>query len=315
MRSGDTFRHEDHATNQTDVLVQRNEMEPTGIRMKSNSKHVEHIARLWRLKLESKETPTPITKATERRRDINETLMQHDVLASRAAAGTSSPAVKSSIQTGTWLYRRQADPKALRACQNTPRPAEDLTKETLLSVVGEQAYCDARSSRIRLTRRKSESHGTVRRLLEMASSWRVRVASPELMGGSSRTVLTSKQTSQILEQIGTGAEARTTSGNSAICETCEGKQIESAAELDNRRIDSGGTPQERNPVEVRRQDLGQDTETETHTSESLTIWLRPVQQRRGEGQRKALSCLTQDKSERKTPCGPRRGWRRLRRMQ
>ena len=132
---------------------------------------------------------------------------------------------------------------------------------------------------------------------------------------SSRTVLTSKQTSQILEQIGTGAEARATSGNSAICETCRGKQIESVAKPDDRRIDSGSTPQERKPVEVRRQDLGQDTKTEAHTSESLTMWLRQMQQRRGEGQRKVLSCLTQNKSERKTPCEPRRRWRRLRRMQ
>ena len=86
------------------------------------------------------------------------------------------------------------------------------------------------------------------------------------MGGSSRTVLTSKQTSQILEQIGTGAEARATSGNSAICETCEGKQIESVAKPGDRRIDPGGTPQEQNSVEVRRQDLGQDTKTEAHTN-------------------------------------------------
>ena len=43
MRSDGTYRHKDHATNQTDVvrwrderktqLVQRSEMEPTGIRM------------------------------------------------------------------------------------------------------------------------------------------------------------------------------------------------------------------------------------------------------------------------------------------
>ena len=269
--------------------------------------------------------------------------MQHDVRASREAAGTSSPAEKSSIQKGTWLYRRQADSKTLHACQNTPRPAEELTKETVLSTVGGRACSDAKPSRIRLTHRKSESHSTVRRLLEKASSWRVQVASlgstqvaaservrvaprrseqwrereapPELMGGSSRTVLTSKQSSQILEQIGTGTEAKMTSGNSAICETCEGKQIKNAAEPDNRKIDSGCMPQERNPVEVRRQYLEQDTEAETHTSESLTMWLRQMQQRRGEGQRKALSCLIQNKSERKTPCEPRRGWRRLRRMQ
>ena len=230
-----------------------------GSEWKSNSKHVDDMARLWRLKLESKETPTLVTKATERRRDTDETLMQHDVRASREAAGTSSSAMKSSIQKETWLCRRQADSKTLRACQKTLWAAEELTKEIVLSTVGEQACCDARPSRIRLTHRKSESHGTVGRLLEKASSWRVQVASlgstqvsaserarvapprseqwrervapPELMGESSRTVLTSKQTSQILEQIGTGAEARTTSGNSAICETCEGKQIENVANL------------------------------------------------------------------------------------
>ena len=103
--------------------------------------------------------------------------MQHDVRASREAAGTNSPAVKSSVQKGTWLYRRQADSKTLRARQKTLWAAEDLSKETVLSTVGEQAYCDARPSRIRLTHRKSESHGNVRRLLEIASSWRLRVAS------------------------------------------------------------------------------------------------------------------------------------------
>ena len=125
------------------------------------------MARLWRLKLESKETPTLVTKATGRRRDIDEILMQHDVRASR----------ESSIQKGTWLYRRQADPKTLRACQNTSWTAEELTKEIVLSTVGEQACCDAKPSRIKLTHRKSESHGTVRRLLEKASSWCVQVAS------------------------------------------------------------------------------------------------------------------------------------------
>ena len=207
----------------------------------------------------------------------------------------------SSIQKETWLCRHQADSKTPHACQNTSRPAEDLTKETVLSIVGKhsrRACCDARPSRIRLTNRKSESHGTVRRLPEMTSSWRVRVAPPrsergrervappELMGGSSRTVLTSKQTSQILEQIGTGAEARATSGNSAICETCAGKQIENVARPDDQRIDPGGTPQERNPAEVRGHDLEQDTETEAYTSESLTMWLRQVQQRREKGKKR-----------------------------
>ena len=135
-----------------------------------------------------------------------------------------------------------------------------------------------------------------------SEQWRERVAPPELMGESSRTVLTSKQTSQILEQIGTGAEARTTSGNSAICETCEGKQTENVARPDDRRINPGGTPQERNPAEVRRHDLEQDTETEAHTSESLTMWLRQVQQRRRRRARERRCHVS---------CEPRRGWRRL----
>ena len=118
------------------------------------------------------------------------------------------------------------------------------------------------------------------------------------MGKSSRTVLTAKQTSQILEQIGTGAEARTTSGNSSICETRGGKQIESVTKPDDRRIDPGGTPQEQNPAEVRGQDLEQDTETEAHTSESLTMWLRQMQQRQGEGQKKGVG-MSQNKSEEK----------------
>ena len=88
---------------------------------KSNTKHVEYMARL---KLELKETPTPITKATERRRNIDETLIQHDVRALRE---------RKSILGGLWLFRRQADPEALRACQNTLWPAEELTKETVLS--------------------------------------------------------------------------------------------------------------------------------------------------------------------------------------
>ena len=78
-----------------------------GSEWKSNSKHVDDMVRLWRLKLESKETRTLVTKATGRRRDIDETLMHHDVRASREAAETSSSAVKSSIQKGTWLHRGQ----------------------------------------------------------------------------------------------------------------------------------------------------------------------------------------------------------------
>ena len=135
---------------------------------KSNSKHVDDMTRLWRLKLESKETPTPVTKATGRRRDIDETLMQHEVRASREAAGTSSPAMGSSIQKETWLCRSQADPKTLHACRNTPWAAEDLTKAPVLSTVGKHSRrtcCD----------RKAIADHTDKR----SEQWREREAPPE----------------------------------------------------------------------------------------------------------------------------------------
>ena len=170
---------------------------------------------------------------------------------------------------------------------NTHRAEEELTKETVSSTEGEhseRACCDARPSRIRLTPRKSESHGTVRRLPEMASSWRVRVAPPrseqwrervappELMGGSSRTVLTSKQTFQILEQIGTGAEARATSGNSASSrETCTRNQNWQGRYLsiNEQRIQE---PRRKNESHLVSEDTTTnmaDIETKVHTSERL----------------------------------------------
>ena len=106
-------------------------------------------------RLESKKTPTPVTKATGSRRDIDENLEQLDVQASREVTGTGSSAMRSTILVTmlvvcpkeTWLYRRQADPKTLHACQNTPRIAEDLTKEAVLSTGrehGRRACYDAR---------------------------------------------------------------------------------------------------------------------------------------------------------------------------
>ena len=132
-------------TNQTDAVRWRDDgkmqLVTRGMRWslqgsewKSNSKHVERHGEVVETEAGIKrKTPTRVTKATGRGRDIDETLIQHDVQASREAAGTSSPAVKSSIQKETWLNSRQADSKTLHACQNTLQAAEDLTKETVLS--------------------------------------------------------------------------------------------------------------------------------------------------------------------------------------
>ena len=145
----------------------------------SNSKHVDDMTELSRRKMDSKRTPTPVTKATGKgRRDIDD-LDPHDVRASREVAGTSA-----SHPVETWVFNYQADPKTLYVYTDTDGAAEELTSS------------DAKQSRIALANREAESHGIVRRLPE-AASWRVRVASPwfrpwwereappELMGGSS----------------------------------------------------------------------------------------------------------------------------------
>ena len=203
----------------------RRRRSPQESEWESNSKHVDDMTVLCRRKLDSKRTPTPVTKATGKgRRDIDDEL---DVRASREVAETGASSTgPSSIQFAmivvypeeTWLHRHQADPKMLYVSQDKDW-AEELTRKAVLCSVGNhdsQACSNARQSRNALSSREAESHGIVRRLPGVASSWRVRVAPPwirqwweqvappELMGGSSRAVMTSKQTSQISEQIGYG---------------------------------------------------------------------------------------------------------------
>ena len=199
-------------------LCRRTRWSPRKSDWKSNSKHVDDMTELCILKLDSKRTPTPVTKATvKRRRDIDDDLEQHDVQASKEV-GSSTGA--SSIQftmfvvcpEETWLHRHQADPRTSYVYQNTDWAAEELTRKTVLCTAWThdgQACFDARQSLIALTSREAELYGIVRRLPGMASLWRVRlappwirrwwerVAPPELMGGSPRAVMTSEQTSQI----------------------------------------------------------------------------------------------------------------------
>ena len=144
--------------------------------------------------------------------------------------------VPDAVRPGeTWLVSYQAEPKTLYVYTDTDGAAVKLTGKSVCTVERYDSHildCSAvKQWRIALACREAESHGSVRRLPEAASSWRVRVAPPwirqwwervappELMGGSSRAVMTSKQTSQILEQIGTGAEVKTTSDSSASRET------------------------------------------------------------------------------------------------
>ena len=189
------------------------------------------MTELCRLKLDSKRTPTPVTKATgKRRRDIDDDLEQHDMQASKQVAGTGASSTRAASMQftmvvvcpeETWLHKHQADPRTSYVYQNTDWATEELTRKTVLCTMGKydsQACFGARQSRIALTCREAESHDIVRRSPGMASSWRVRVAPPwiiqwwervaplELMGGSPRAVMTPKQTSQILERNGSRGE-------------------------------------------------------------------------------------------------------------
>ena len=201
----------------------------------------------------------------------------------------------------TWLHRHQADTKTLYVYQDTDWAAEELTRKAVLCTAvkhDRQADIDVRQSRNALSSREAESHGVVRRLPEMASSWRVRVAQPwirqrwervappELMGGSSRAVMMSKQTSQILEQIGTGAEVKT---SSASRETCSRIQTWKRRYLSIKEpwIQE---PRRKNESQLVSEDTTTnmaDIETEVHTSERLTLLQRQIPPRWREVRSKA----------------------------
>ena len=232
------------------------------------------------------------------------------------------------------MFNYEAVWKTLYVYTDTDGTAVELTGKSVPCTVERYGShildCGAaEQSRIALAYRESESRGIVRRLLEAASSWRVRVAPPwirqwwervappELMGGSSRAVMTSKQTSQILEQIGTGAEVKTTSDSSAPRETCTRNQIWKRRYLSIKELWIQ-EPCRKNESQLASEDTTTnmaDIETKVHTSERLTLLQRQIPPRGREGRSKALVCLTLIRSERVTPCKPRRGWRRLRRTQ
>ena len=196
-------------------LCRRRRRSPQESEWESNSKHVDDMVELCRRKLDSKRTPTPVTKATVNgRRDMDDELDQHDVRASRDVAGTGASSTgASSIQDvtfvvhpgETWVFNYQADPKTQYVYTDTDGAAEELTGKTVLCTAGKhdsQAGSDVRQSRNALSSREAESHGIVRRLPGAASSWREQVAPPwirqwwgraapqELMSGSSRAVMT-----------------------------------------------------------------------------------------------------------------------------
>ena len=106
-----------------------------------------------------------------------------------------------------------------------------------------------------------------------------------------------------------GAEVRTTSDNSATREACAGNRSGARRYLSIKELRIQEA-RHKNEFQLKSEDTilnRADTETGAHASESLTMLLRQIPQRRGEGQTKALACLILTKCERKTPYKPRRG--------
>ena len=194
--------------------------------MESNSKHVEDMVEMCGLKLESKGAPTPITKATGRgRRDIDDTLNATDAQNFRQAAGTvlhmsiDRPSLQfamSVVMSGmsepkmvhqvvrvaryvlqhpgeAWLFGYQADPKTLYVYTDTDWAADELTRKSVSCTL--------------------ERHGSHMLDCSVAKQSLVALSSGEAeFYGIVRAVATSKQTSQILEQIGMQSEVTIASG-------------------------------------------------------------------------------------------------------
>ena len=77
------------------------------------------MTELCRLKLDSKRTSTPVTKAKgKRRRDIDDDLEQHDVQASKEVAGTDASSTgASSIQFTLFVVcPEETGTRQTRAC-------------------------------------------------------------------------------------------------------------------------------------------------------------------------------------------------------
>ena len=258
---------------------------PQGFEWESNSKHVEDMVELCGLKLESKGAPTPITKATGRgRRDIDDTLNETDAQTFTQAAGTGlymsidRPSLQWYVLQHpgeTWLFGYQADLKTLHVYTDADWAADELTRKSVSCTVerygSHMLDCSvAKQSVVALSSGEPEFHGIV------------------------RAVATSKQTSQILEQIGMQLEVTIASDSSAargICtRTGSGKvRHHSIKEL---RIQVSYRKKEFQLVSVDTLLNWEDIGTKAHTSERLTSLLRQMPLRLGEGQTKqALACL------------------------
>ena len=159
-------------------------------------------------------------------------------------SGTSEPKVVHQLQAvrvaryvmqhpgESWLINEQADPKTVYVYPDTDWAMDELTRKSMSCTV--ERYCShmldrsvTKQSLVALSSGEAEFYGIV------------------------RAVETSKQTSQVLEQIGVQAEATSASDISATRGICATTGIgKGAARFNQRVVDTGSVSQGGVPVGV-----------------------------------------------------------------
>ena len=263
------------------------------------------MVELCGLKLESKGAPTPITKATGRgRRDIDDTLNETDAQTFRQAAGTGlymsigRPSLQfamSVVMSGmcepkvvhqlrvvrvaryvlqhpgeTWLFNNQADPKTLYVYTDTDWAADELTRKSASCTVerygSHMLDCSvAKQSLVALSSKKAEFYGIV------------------------SAVATSKQTSQMLEQIGMQLEVTSASDSSAVKGICT-------------KTGSGKVRH----LSIKELWIQEAYRKKEFRAPEVVTGADATAQKRGSDKGVGMPHV----GGRRTPCKPRRGWRR-----
>ena len=172
-----------------------------------------------------------------------------------------------------WLFNDQADPKSLYVYTDTDRAAHELTRKSVSCTVerygSHMLDCSvAKQSLVPQSSSEAEFYGIV------------------------RAVATSKQTSQILEQIGMKAEVTTASDSSAARGMCTrtGSGKVRHHSMEELWIQEAYRKVEFKLVSVDTLLNWADIGTKAHTSERLTSLLRQMLLRLREVQTKALAC-------------------------
>ena len=174
----------------------------------------------------------------------------------------------------TWLFNYEADPKTLHVYTDTDWAADELTRKSVSCTV--------------------ERYGSHMLDCSVEKQWLVALSSEEAeFYAVVRAVATSKQTSQILEQIGMQLEVAIASDSSAalgMCTTTGSGKVRHLS-IQELWIQEAYRKKEFQVLPVDTLLNWADIGTKGRTSERLTLLLRQRPLRLKEGQTNALACL------------------------